>query len=242
MGYYLYIIASILILPAMIYSIFVQHKVNSTFKSFQSTNSESGKTAREIARQMLDREGLTNVEIVKIKGNLTDNYNPKTKTLSLSDSTYDSSSVSAIGVAAHEVGHAIQHAKGYVPLKIRSFLVPVVNICSGLSIPLLIIGIVLSAISLVSAEVGEIIIWIAVAFYGSSTLFMLVTLPVEFNASKRALASLENLSFLNEDELPMAKKVLDAAAQTYVASLAISALYFLRFLGHILTIVGRNQD
>ena len=242
MGYYIYIIASILILPVMIYSIIIQSKVTSTFKTYNSVDSQIGKAANQIAREMLDSAGLYDVTIKKIKGNLTDNYNPKNKTLSLSESTYDSTSVAAIGVAAHEVGHAFQHAKGYYPIKIRSSLVPIVNICSGLAIPLLIVGIVLSSLSIIAPNVGEILIWIAVAFYASSTIFHLVTVPVEFNASNRALASLTSLGILTPEEQPMAKKVLDAAAKTYLAALFTSAIYFLRFLGYILIMFGNNKD
>ena len=242
MGYYIYIIATILILPVFIYSLIVQSKVNSTFKTYSTKASDCGRTASQIAREMLDGAGLTNVKIQRIKGHLTDNYNPKTRTLSLSDSTYDSCSVSAIGVAAHEVGHAFQHAKNYRPVKTRSALVPVVNICSSLSIPLLIVGIILTALSIVSPVIGETLVWIAVAFYGSSTIFHLVTVPVEYDASKRALANLESLNILTDDELPMAKRVLDAAAKTYLAALFTSAVYFLRFLGYILIILGKDRD
>lgn len=242
MGYYIYFIAGILIFPVLIYSVIVQSQVNSTFKNFSAIASECGKTASQIAREMLDKEGLTDVTIKRIKGHLTDNYNPKTKTLSLSDSTFDSTSVAAIGVAAHEVGHAFQHAKNYRPVKTRSALVPVVNICSCLSIPLLIVGIILTALSIVSPVIGETLVWIAVAFYGSSTIFHLVTVPVEYDASKRALANLESLNILTDDELPMAKRVLDAAAKTYLAALFTSAVYFLRFLGYILIILGKDRD
>ncbi len=239
--YYFYIIISILIIPGIIYGTYAQANTSSTFKAFNGITNSSGKTGSEMARIMLDNAGLTDVKIKKIKGNLTDNYNPKTKVLSLSDSTFDSTSVSAIGVAGHEVGHAIQHNVGYKPLKIRSFFVPVVNFASAMFWPLFIIGIILMSISVAYQPAGEILVWISVAFYGSSTLFYLITLPVEFDASKRAINMLSR-GLIDESQIPYAKKVLKAAAQTYVSALVISALYFLRFFAYAIMLVGRNRD
>lgn len=241
MGYLIYVIASVLILPGIIYGIIAQANVNRTFNAYKTVESTSGKTASEVARNMLDSVGLNDVKIEKIKGNLTDNYNPKTKVLSLSDSTYDSKSVAAIGVAAHEVGHAIQQQVGYKPFKARTAIVPLVNFSNFLFWPLLIVGILLCSISAIYASAGEIIVWVAVALYGSSTLFYLITVPVEYNASNRALALLET-GIINADEIPYASQVLKAAAQTYVAALITSILYFLRFFGYILMIFGdRNK-
>lgn len=233
----LYIIATILILPGLVYGIYAQVNVSKTFKAFDSMQNSTGKTGAEMARIMLDNAGLNDVKIEHIKGELTDNYNPKTKTLSLSDSTFDSRSISAIGVAGHEVGHAIQHKVGYKPLKIRSALVPVVNLASTFFWPLFVVGIILMTISEAYQPAGEIIVWVSVAFYGSSTLFYLITLPVEFNASKRAINQLSS-GLLDPTEVPYASKVLKAAAQTYVSALITSALYFLRFLFYILMIFG----
>lgn len=239
--YILYIVASILILPGIIYGIYAQSNVSKTFNAFNKTQNSTGKTGAQIAREMLDNAGLEDVKITKIKGNLTDNYNPKTKILSLSESTYDNTSISAIGVAGHEVGHAIQHKIGYKPLKIRSWLVPVVNFASTMFWPLFIVGIILMSVSLAYQPAGEILVWVAVAFYGSSTLFYLVTLPVEFDASKRALNILSN-QMLDQSEIPYAKKVLNSAAQTYVSALITSALYFLRFLFYVLLLFRRRND
>lgn len=239
--YYFYIIISILILPGIIYGFYAQANTTSTFKAFNGIQNSSGKTGSEMARIMLDNAGLTDVKIKKIKGNLTDNYNPKTKVLSLSESTFDSTSVSAVGVAGHEVGHAIQHSVGYKPLKIRSFFVPVVNFASAMFWPLFIIGIILMSVSVAYQPAGEILVWISVAFYGSSTLFYLITLPVEFDASKRAINMLSR-GLIDETQVPYAKKVLKAAAQTYVSALVISALYFLRFFAYAMMLIGRNRD
>lgn len=237
----LYIIATILILPGLIYGIYAQANVSRTFKTYDLMQNRSEKTGAEVARIMLDNAGLNDVKIERIKGNLTDNYNPKTKTLSLSDSTFESKSIAAIGVAGHEVGHAIQHQVGYKPLKIRSVLVPIVNLATTFFWPLFVIGIALMSISQAYQPAGEIIVWVSVAFYGSSTLFYLVTLPVEFNASKRAIQIL-SAGILEPDEVPYAKKVLSAAAQTYISALVTSAIYFLRFLFYILMIFGGKKS
>lgn len=240
MEYILYIIASILILPGLIYGAIAQANVSRTFNAFSSMPCKNGKTGAEVARIMLDNAGLNDVKIKQIKGTLTDNYNPKIKTLSLSESTFDSTSISAIGVSAHEVGHAIQHKEGYKPMKIRSALVPVVNFASAMFWPLFIVGIILMAISTAYQPAGEILVWVSVAFYGSSTLFYLVTLPVEFDASKRAINILSS-GLLEQDEIPFAQKVLKSAAQTYVSALIVSALYFLRFFFYILVMFKKDD-
>lgn len=241
MEYILYVVATILILPGLIYGVYAQINVSKTFNAFSTMENKSGKTGAEIARIMLDNAGLNEVKIQGINGKLTDNYNPKTKTLSLSESTFASSSVAAIGVAAHEVGHAIQHKESYKPLKIRSALVPIVNIASTMFWPLFVVGIVLMFVSKVCAPAGEIIVWVSVAFYGSSTLFYLITLPVEFDASKRAINILSN-GLLEQDEVPYARKVLKAAAQTYISALVTSAIYFLRFFFYVLMILGNGKS
>lgn len=239
--YLFYVIISILIIPGVIYGTYAQINTTKTFKAFNGVQNSSGLTGAQMARIMLDRAGLENVKIEKIKGELTDNYNPKTKILSLSDSTFNDSSISAVGVACHEVGHAIQHKMGYKPLKIRNRFVPVVNFASAMFWPLFIVGIILMSVSMAYQPVGEILVWISVAFYGASTLFYLITLPVEFNASKRAIKMLSS-GLIDETQIPYAEKVLKAAAQTYVSALVISALYFLRFFAYAIILVGRNKD
>ena len=239
MVYWLYIIVSILILPGIIYGIVSQVNVTNTFNSFKSVSSTSGKTASDVAREMLDQAGLQDVKINKISGNLTDNYDPRKRVLNLSDSTYSSTSVAAIGVAAHEVGHAIQHKEKYAPLVIRNSIVPYVNFASHMFWPLMIVGFILNVLA-DTTLLGMTLIWISVALYASTTIFYLVTVPVEYNASNRALSVLSK-GILEKDELPYAEKVLRAAGQTYVAALITSALYFLQFLLRVLIIFGKND-
>lgn len=238
MEYYVYIIISILILPGMIYGIIAQARVKSTYNTFSKLESQSKLNAQDVARKLLDQAGLQEIEIKQIKGDLTDNYNPKKKVLSLSNSTYNNNSIAAIGVAAHEVGHAIQHKEGYLPIRIRSFLVPIVNFATKMFAPLFIAGILVMVLA--NFGVGMTLIWVSVGFYGGSTLFYLVTLPVEFNASNRALKLLEQ-EVLDSSEIPIAKKVLSAAAQTYVATLIISALYFLHFVFYLLVQFKKDE-
>ncbi|MDD4315652.1 MAG: zinc metallopeptidase [Clostridia bacterium] len=222
-----YYIASALLLPMIIYSFYVSYKVNKTFRDFAGVFSHSGLTAAEVAQSMLERAGINDVSVERVNGNLTDHYNPKDKTVYLSDSVYTSSSVAAIGVAAHETGHAVQHSTGYAPLKIRTAIVPFANVGSRLAIPLIIVGAVLG----VSTLAGIYLVYVGIAFYALTTLFMLVTLPVEFNASRRAKKMLYETGILQRDEIDMADAVLSAAAKTYVASFAVSLLYLIRFMG-----------
>lgn len=208
-----------LVLPAVIFALWAQFNVKSTFSKYSRIASRSGMTGSDSARRILDANGLRDVRIAHVAGDLTDHYNPTDNTIYLSDSVYASNSAAAIGVAAHEAGHAVQHATGYTPIKIRSAIIPVTNIGSNLAMPLIILGIVLSFPTLA---------YIGVAAFGLSTLFQLVTLPVEFDASGRALKALEGT--LDGDDLSSARKVLRAAALTYVAALAVSLVNLLRLL------------
>ena len=208
-----------LVLPAVIFALWAQFNVKSTFSKYSKIASRSGMTGFDSARRILDANGLGDVRIAHVSGDLTDHYNPTDNTIYLSDSVYGSNSAAAIGVAAHEAGHAGQHATGYTPIKIRSAIIPVTNIGSNLAMPLIILGIVLSFPTLA---------YIGVAAFGLSTLFQLVTLPVEFDASGRALRALEGT--LDGDDLASARKVLRAAALTYVAALAVSLVNLLRLL------------
>lgn len=208
-----------LVLPAVIFALWAQFNVKSTFSKYSKIASRSGMTGFDSARRILDANGLGDVRIAHIAGDLTDNYNPTDNTIYLSDSVYGSNSAAAIGVAAHEAGHAVQHATGYTPIKIRSAIIPITNIGSNLAMPLIILGIILSFPTLA---------YIGVAAFGLSTLFQLVTLPVEFDASGRALKALEGS--LDGDDLASARKVLRAAALTYVAALAVSLVNLLRLL------------
>lgn len=208
-----------LVLPAVIFALWAQFNVKSTFSKYSKIASRSGMTGYDSARRILDANGLGSVRIAHVSGDLTDHYNPTDNTIYLSDSVYGSNSAAAIGVAAHEAGHAVQHATGYTPIKIRSAIIPITNIGSNLAMPLIILGIILSFPTLA---------YIGVAAFGLSTLFQLVTLPVEFDASGRALKALEGS--LDGDDLASARKVLRAAALTYVAALAVSLVNLLRLL------------
>ena len=220
----------ILIVPAMLIAMWAQFKVQSTFNKYSKIRASRGYTAAQITRNMLDENGLYNVSVERVSGNLTDHYDPKANVIRLSDSVYNSTSVAAIGVAAHETGHAIQYAKGYAPIKLRSAVIPLTQIGSTLSMPLILLGFVFSMRPLV---IGGILLFSLVA------LFQLLTLPVEFNASRRALETLESREYLYDEELVGARKTLSAAAMTYVAALLVSLMQLLRL---ILLFGRRNND
>ncbi|MBE7041957.1 MAG: zinc metallopeptidase [Ruminococcaceae bacterium] len=209
------------VLPALILTFWAQFNVSSTYAKYGKIYSRRGMTAEQVARMILDKNGLYHVQLGRVRGNLTDHFNPKTNIVNLSDTTCTSTSVAAIGVAAHEVGHAIQHATGYVPIKIRNSIVPVVNIASQAAIPLFIIGLFFN-----SGLMMDIGIW----FFSAAVLFQIITLPVEFNASRRAIAILEGNYILEDEEVRGAKKVLSAAAMTYVAAAAMALAQLLRLL------------
>jgi len=229
---YGYIIFTALLLPAFAFAIYAQTRVTRTYSTFKQIESSEGKTAHEVAEQILTDAGITDHKIQQISGDLTDNFNPKTKTISLSESVYNSKSVAAIGVAAHEVGHAIQHHTKYFPIRLRTLTIGLCNLTSQLLLPLLIIGILLNSWTL--GYGGIIVILVAVSSYVLSFLLSLVTLPVEFNASKRAVKILQTNGILTPTETAQAKRVLDAAALTYVAASLMSLLQFLRILFYIL--------
>ncbi|MBQ4518321.1 MAG: zinc metallopeptidase [Clostridia bacterium] len=211
----------ILVIPALLIATFAQMKVQSTFKKYAGVMSRQNRTAAEVTRQILNQNGLHNVAIERISGNLTDHYDPKSNVIRLSDSVHDSTSVASIGVAAHEAGHAVQHATGYMPIKLRNTVLPIANIGSSLAFPLIFLGIVLSFEPLIS---------IGILLFSALVLFQLVTLPVEFNASRRAIRTLESNCILEDEELSSAKKVLSAAAMTYVAAALVSAMQLLRLI------------
>ncbi len=210
-----------MLIITFILSLWAQIKVNSTFSKYSKITSRRNLTGADAAQTILRRNGLSNVRVERVSGSLTDHYDPRTNVVRLSESVYDSNSVAAIGVAAHECGHAVQHATNYGPIKLRMAIIPATRIGSSLAMPLILIGLLLSMTGLA---------YIGVAFFALSTLFQLVTLPVEFNASSRALATLEEYGTLDDEELKGAKKVLSAAAMTYVAALAVSAVNLLRLM------------
>ncbi len=211
----------LILLPAIVFSLIAQLMVKSAFAKYSRVNNSRGLTGYDAARAILDGNGLSHVKIEHISGSLTDHYDPKTNVIRLSDTVYDSSSVAAVGVAAHEAGHAVQHATGYFPVKIRSAIIPITQIGSNLSMPIVILGIILSMDFLITAGI---LLFCGVVF------FQAVTLPVEFNASGRAIRTLRESRFLDEDELRDAKKVLTAAAMTYVAAMVSALLSLVRLL------------
>lgn len=219
----------ILLIPAMILSMWAQANVNGTFNKYSKVNNRFGYTGAEVARRILDMNGLYSVKIERVNGNLTDHFDPRTNVVRLSEATYDSTSVGAIGVAAHEVGHAVQHATGYTAIKIRNAIVPAVNICNMLSMPILILGLFLSYT----------LVDLGIILFSATVLFQLITLPVEFNASSRAIKTLEGQNLLTTDETAGAKKVLNAAALTYVAAAFSAIMSLLRI---ILIFGNRRRD
>ena len=229
MFYYYFDPTYILVLIGVVISMAASANVRGSFQKYSQVFSRRGIRAEQAAEQILQNAGIFDVQIQRVQGNLTDHYDPRSKTLRLSESVYGSSSVSAIGVAAHECGHAIQHAGGYVPLKLRGALVPVVNVASTISMPLILAGLILGFFGL--ARIG-------VVLFSAVLLFQLVTLPVEFNASSRALSVLGSTDILYEEEVGTARKVLRAAALTYVASAVATALQLFR----LLLLTNRRRD
>ena len=220
----------LVLIPAMIFAFWAQINVQTTFSRFRQVRNRRGLTAADVARRILDANGLNYVQIQRVSGELTDHYDPRAQVVRLSDSVYDSTSVAAIGVAAHEVGHACQHAEDYVPLRIRSAIIPMTRIGSMLAMPVFILGLLFAQLSLYGNMVGDVFMMLGILLFSLSTLFQLVTLPTEFNASARALKTLESYGLLDGDELVGARSTLRAAALTYVAALASSLASLLRLL------------
>ena len=214
----------ILVMIGVVICLLASAKMNSTFSKYSRVRSHSGMTGKEAAEALLHREGIYDVRVEYVAGNLTDHYDPRSKVLRLSDATYQQTSVAAIGVAAHECGHAIQHARGYAPLSIRSALVPVANFGSSIAWPLIIIGLIMNS------QTSQLFLNLGVIAFSMAVLFQIVTLPVEFNASRRALKILGNTGMLYPDEVRETRKVLTAAALTYVAGAASAILQLLRLI------------
>ena len=220
----------VLVVFALILSMIASFGVKVTFSKYQKVKTSRGITGAEAAKRVLDMNGIYDVRIERVSGELTDHFDPKNKVIRLSDATYDDSSVASVGVAAHEAGHAVQYEKNYAPIKIRNSIVPIVNIGSRLSMPLFILGLIFGATGLS---------YIGVFLFSFALIFQLITLPVEFNASKRAIRILDESNILYEDEVGPAKKVLRAAALTYVAAVASTALQLLRL---VLILNNRRDD
>lgn len=231
-GYYYYMDPTyILIIIGIVLSLLASAKMKSTFSKYSKVRSYTGMTGAQAAERLLQAEGIYDVRVEHISGDLTDHYDPKRKVLRLSDTVYQSASVAALGVAAHECGHAIQHKEGYAPLKIRGSMVPAVNFGAQISWPLIFIGIIFSSL--------DFLIQFGIILFSLTVIFQLVTLPVEFNASHRALVALERNHILQDSEIKSTRKVLTAAALTYVAAAAASILQLLRLL---ILFGGRRND
>ena len=238
-AYLVYYILGFVMIPGIVLGIYAQTKVYSTFNKYNLTPTARGRSAHEVARLMLNGGGCDDTQIKKISGELTDNFNPKTNTISLSSNVYDENTISAIGVTAHEVGHVFQHKQNYAPLKIRNALVPVLNYSGFLVWPLIIIGLIFE-VAYVSTW-ASVLIYIGLGIYALNTIFCLITLPVELNASKRAYKMLTSTNELTEEEAKAAKKVLNAAAWTYVAALITSVLSLIRVLLFIFAMRGDRR-
>lgn len=219
-------------MPALIISIYAQIKVSSTFSKYSKVRNSRGLTGADAANRVLAQNGVAGVEVEHVSGDLTDHFDPRTNIIRLSDSVYSSTSVAAVGVAAHEAGHAVQHANGYAPMNIRKALVPITNIGSTLSMPLIFIGLLLPV-------QYDFVVNLGIALFSLAVLFQVITLPVEFDASKRAIATLEQGGTLYGEELMGAKKVLTAAAMTYLASTFTAVMSLLRLL---FIVAGRRRD
>ena len=215
-----------LVLPCVILSLLASHNVNSTFRKYSNQHSIRRLTGAEAAQRVLSANGVGGVRIERVSGNLTDHYHPKTNVIRLSDSVYSSTSTAAIGVACHEAGHAVQYAVGYAPIKLRAAIIPVTNFGSRLAMPLILLGILFSTMG----SFSDTLVYLGIAAFGLSFVFQLITLPVEFNASRRALQAIESAHLLTEEEQRGAKKTLTAAAMTYVAATAVALAQLLRLI------------
>lgn len=234
-GFFYYDWTILIVLPAMLFAFWAEHKVKETFKKYSKTRTHSGLTGAQAARRLLDANGLYDVDIMMVERELSDHYNPRDKKLYLSRAVHDSNSASAIGVACHEAGHALQDAHAYAPLKIRMGMVPVCNIGSQLAFPLFFIGLLIG-------ELGWGFMVAGIACFSLATLFQLVTLPVEFNASHRAMTAIRDSGYFSEEEADGSYRVLKAAAMTYVAALAVTLAQILRLLLIVLRVSGRGRD
>jgi Zn-dependent membrane protease YugP len=223
---YYYDWSYMLLLPAIIFTMYAQFKVQGNFKKYSNVRAMRGLTGAQAARRMLDAAGLHDVAIEPIRGSLTDHYDPRAQVLRLSQTVYGVNSVAAVSVACHEAGHAVQYAQNYAPIKLRAAIIPLTNLGSQLAMPLILIGLLLTAFS----DISSFIVYLGIACFGLSLLFQLVTLPVEFNASRRAIAAIEQGGLLTEQEQVGAKRTLRAAAMTYVAATAVALAQLLRLI------------
>lgn len=228
--FYLY-----LVIPSIILSLIASASVNSTFQKYSKRRSYRGLTGAQAAQQVLRGNGVSGVQIERVSGKLTDHYDPRTNVIRLSSDVYDSTSIAAIGVACHEAGHAVQHAQSYAPIRLRTAIIPITNFGSKLAMPLILLGILFSTF----AEYSYTLVYAGILCFSLSLIFQLVTLPVEFNASRRAMQAISNYQILTPEELSGARKTLTAAAMTYVAAVAVSLAQLLRL---ILLFGGRRSN
>lgn len=224
----------VLVLPCILLSLWASRHVNSTFSKYSTQLSRRRITGAQAAQRVLSSNGVSTVRIERISGNLTDHYDPRSNIIRLSDSVYDSTSTAAIGVACHEAGHAVQYAQHYVPIKLRAAIIPITNIGSKLAMPLILLGLILSFMG----NASYIFVYLGIACFGLSLVFQLITLPVEFNASRRAMTAIADAELLTQEEQQGARKTLQAAAMTYVAATAVALTQLLR----LLILFGRRRD
>ena len=223
----------VLVMPCVLFSLWASSSVNNTFKKYSSQMSRRGITGAQAAERVLRANGVSGVRIERVNGNLTDHYDPRANVIRLSDSVYSNTSTAAIGVACHEAGHAVQYAQSYAPIKLRAAIIPITNIGSKLAMPLILIGLLFT----VFENLSYTFVYLGIACFGLSLVFQLVTLPVEFNASRRALAAIETGEILTEEEQRGAIKTLRAAAMTYVAATAVALAQLMR----LILIFGRRR-
>ena len=216
----------VLVLPCMIFALIASANVKSTFNKYSEQYSQRRLTGAEAARRVLQHNGVSGVRIERVAGNLTDHYDPTTNVIRLSDSVYSSTSTAAIGVAAHEAGHAVQYAKEYAPIKLRAAIIPLTNFGSRLAMPLILAGILLTFLG----SLSTVLVYLGIAAFALSFVFQVITLPVEFNASRRAIRAIEDAQLLTPEEQRGAQKTLKAAAMTYVAAMAVSLAQLLRLI------------
>lgn len=224
------------VLPAVLLSLWASARVKSTFRKYSRQNSAARISGAQAAQRVLYANGITGTRIERVSGALTDHYDPKANVIRLSEAVHDSTSTAAIGVACHEAGHVLQYAQGYGPIKLRAAIIPVTSLGSKLAVPLIILGIILNGYAAIYINIA----YIGIVLFGACVVFQLVTLPVEFNASRRALAAIEGQGMLSDAELEGSRRVLRAAAMTYVAALAVSLAQLLRFI--LLVSGGRRRD
>lgn len=234
-----YYLLGIILIPGILFATWAQTKVKTSFNKWSDVLSSCGLTGAELARRVLDNNGLNHIQITNVHGSLSDYYDPRKQIIALSNDVANNSSIAALGVALHEVGHALQYKTNYLPIKLRNIIIPLCNFTSRMLFPMIIAGLVLNLLLFPGTLFGLVILYISVASFALAVILNLITLPVEYNASRRALRILEEGGYLQQEEIEGAREVLNAAALTYVASLIVAILNLLRF---VLAFLVRNRD